>query len=221
MAWPKALNPAGVIEELKRKTAALQEQWRGTRRENERLRQENEQLRRREKQLEQEQERLRQENQRLKQQLEEAQRANKRQAAPFSRGTRKPDPQRPGRKSGAAYGQRHGKAIPEQVDEVIAVAAPLQCSCGGALQVEKIDSQFQHEIVRKTIWRRLDIPICRCTVCHKRVQGRDPRQTSEALGAAAVQLGPEAVPSPTRPGHAPIISNSVPAARRIMQRCAH
>jgi transposase len=59
--------------------------------------------------------------------------------------------------------------------------------------VESIESQYQQEIVRKTIWRRFDIPICRCQKCHKRVQGRDPRQTSDALGAAAVQLGPEAL----------------------------
>ncbi len=61
------------------------------------------------------------------------------------------------------------------------------------LEVESIQSQFQQEIVRKTIWRRFDIAIGRCTVCHKRVQGRDPRQTSDALGAAAVQLGPDAL----------------------------
>jgi transposase len=193
MAWPKALNPSGVIEQLKRKIVSLQEQWHGTRRENERLRSEIAQLRQQREQLEQERERLRQENEKLKRQLEEAQRANKRQAAPFSRGTRKANPQPPGRKSGSGYGKRHGKAIPERVDEVILVPPPSQCSCGGALQVERIDSQFQHEIVRKTIWRRFDIAICRCTVCHQRVQGRDPRQTSDALGAAAVQLGAEAL----------------------------
>jgi transposase len=64
---------------------------------------------------------------------------------------------------------------------------------GGPLEVERIDSQFQQEIVRRTFWRRFDIPICRCQRCHKRVQGRDPRQTSDALGAAAVQLGPDAL----------------------------
>lgn len=191
MAWPKVA--AGVIEELKRKITSIQEQWRGTRRENERLRNKIEQLRQQREQLEQERERLRQENEQLKRQLEEAQQANKRQAAPFSRGRAKLNPKPPGRKSGTAYGKRHGKAIPQQVDEVIAVPPPPQCSCGGPLQVEKIDSQFQHEIVRKTIWRRFDIAICRCTVCHKRVQGRDPRQTSDALGAAAVQLGPDAL----------------------------
>ncbi|HXP17738.1 MAG TPA: IS66 family transposase [Terriglobales bacterium] len=193
MAWPKVLNAAGVIEELKRKIASIQEQWRGTRRENERLRKENEELRRREEQWEQERERLREENERLKKQLEEAQRANKRQAAPFSRGQRKPNPKPPGRKSGSAYGQRHSKAIPDQVDEVIAVPPPRQCECGGILEVESNQPQYQQEIVRKTIWRRFDIAISRCTVCHKRVQGRDPRQTSDALGAAAVQLGPDAL----------------------------
>lgn len=41
MAWPKVLHAAGVIEELKRKIASMQERWRGTRRENERLQKEN------------------------------------------------------------------------------------------------------------------------------------------------------------------------------------
>ena len=154
MAWPKSFNPVVVIEELKRKLASIQEQGRGTRRENEQLRKENEQLRQQREQLEQERERLRQENEKLKRQLEEAQRASKRQAAPFSRGRRKPNPKPPGRKSGTAYGQRHHKPIPEQVDEVIAVPLPRQCCCGGALEVEKIVSQFQHEIMRQTIWRR-------------------------------------------------------------------
>jgi transposase len=197
MAWPKSLNAAGIIEKLKQKIASLQQQWR---RENARLRQENERLRRREKQLEREQEqwqqereRLREENERLKRQLEEAQRASKRQAAPFSRGRRKANPKPPGRKSGAAYGQHHRKAIPKQVDEVIAVPAPARCECGGQLKVEGIQPQYQQEIVRKTIWRRFDIPVCRCQACHKRVQGRDPRQTSDALGAAAVQLGSDAL----------------------------
>src|SRR5215469_16329285 len=195
-----AFDPMAAVREWKQKVASLQERWRGARQENEELRNEIEQLRRgekqweqREKQLEQERERLRQENEKLKRQLEEAQRANKRQAAPFSRGTRKANPRTPGRKSGSAYGQRHSKAVPSKVDEVIAVPPPEQCECGGSLQVEKIESQYQQEIVRTTFWRRFDIAICRCQKCHKRVQGRDPRQTSDALGAAAVQLGPDAL----------------------------
>ena len=188
-----AFDAIATLREWKQKVASLQERWRGARRENEQLRQENEQLRRREKQLEQEREQLRQEVEKLKRQLEQAQRASKRQAAPFSRGTRKQNPKTPGRKSGSAYGRRHSKAITPNVDEAIAVPPPAQCECGGPLKVERIEAQYQQEIVRQTFWRRFDIAICRCQKCHKRVQGRDPRQTSDALGAAAVQLGPDAL----------------------------
>ena len=203
MAWPKALNPAAAIEELKRKLSSLQQQFRGSRGDNERLLRENEQLRQQREHWEQECERLSQENERLRQEkdslkrkLELAQRAAKRSAAPFSRGTRKEKPKKPGRKSGRDHGAHRRQRIPDKVDEIIAVPVPAHCSdpnCSGALEVEKTESQFQQEIVRKTIWRRFDIPICRCTVCQRRVQGRHPLQTSDALGAAAVQLGPEAL----------------------------
>jgi hypothetical protein len=130
-----AFDPIAALREWKQKVAWLQERWRGTRREIEQLRKENDQWRRRQKQwgererqLEQEREQQRQENEKLKRQMEEAQRASKRQAAPFSRGTRKQKPQTAGRKSGAAYGQRHSKAIPQKVDEVIAVPLPSSVS---------------------------------------------------------------------------------------------
>jgi uncharacterized protein YhaN len=144
MTWPKNLNAAGIIESLKRKISSLQERWRRTRRENEQLRKENEELREEQQRLYQERERLREELNKLKRQLEEAQRAHKRQAAPFSRGRRKANPKPPGRKSGEAYGRRHSKAIPEHVDEVISVPLPPHCDCGGALELEKVESQYQH-----------------------------------------------------------------------------
>lgn len=193
MALSKAFHPFAVIHDLKRTIVSIREQWRGTRRENERLRQEREEWRERAERLERERNQLREENERLKRQLEEAQRAAKRQAAPFARGTRNPNPQRPGRKPGAAYGRRHRKPMPDRINEVIAVPAPARCACGGTVAFEKIESQYQHEIVRQTVWKRFDITICRCTVCHQRVRGRDARQTSDAFGAAAVQLGPDAL----------------------------
>jgi regulator of replication initiation timing len=140
MAWPKAFDLVSPIKELKDKIESLQKQRRSTGDENERVRKEIERLQRREngleqdkrrmkKQLEREQKeraRLRGENEKLKQQLEQAQPANKRQAA-FSRGQRKRNPKRPGRKPGEAYVKHYRKGIPEQVDEVIAVPAPAQC----------------------------------------------------------------------------------------------
>ncbi|MBI4587436.1 MAG: hypothetical protein HY725_01240, partial [Candidatus Rokubacteria bacterium] len=40
---------------------------------------------------------------------------------------------------------------------------------------------------------RFDVALGRCRHCRRRVQGRHPRQTSDALGAAASQLGPRAL----------------------------
>jgi hypothetical protein len=56
--------------------------------------------------LEREIEVLKKENERLRQLLEEALRAAKRQAAPFSRQKPKAQPQKPGRKAGKHYGRR-------------------------------------------------------------------------------------------------------------------
>ena len=200
MALARVLHPFAVIDDLKRTIVSNRDRWRTTRLKNQRLRKDRDQWRERAEQLQRdterlqrERDRLQDENTRLKQQLEEAQRAARRQAAPFARGVRVGNAQRPGRKGGAAYGRRCCKSIPTHVDEVIPVPAPDHCSCGGPVVFEKVASQYQEEIVRKTIWKRFDVTICRCTVCQRRVYGRDPRQTSEALGAAAVQLGPEAV----------------------------
>jgi transposase len=176
----KHLNPVRRIRELV-------EELGHTRRERDQARKEAERLQK-------ELERLQEENRRLCKELQAAQRAAKRQAAPFSRGQPKIDPRPPGRKAGAAYGRHYRRPTPDHVDEEVQVAAPAQCpDCGGALRVERVESQYQEEILRRTWIRRFQIPICLCDQCHKRVQGRHPLQTSDALGAAAVQVGPEAV----------------------------
>jgi transposase len=51
----------------------------------------------------------------------------------------------------------------------------------------------QEEIVRRTIVRRFDIAVGRCRRCARRVRGRHPLQTSDAVGVGYVQLGPEAL----------------------------
>src|SRR3954464_12746396 len=70
----------------------------------------------------------------LEQALQQAARAGKRQAAPFSKGTPKPDPKRPGRKPGDAYGStRAFRAALPHVDEVHDAPLPGRCPCGGAV----------------------------------------------------------------------------------------
>jgi transposase len=153
----------------------------------EHLRKENERLRR-------ESERLKQETERLRRELEAALRACKRQAAPHSRGKPKADPKRPGRKPGRRYGRRACRPIPSRVDEQVAVPLPDHCpDCGGNVEAESCEAQYQEEIVRRTIVRRFDIAVGRCCDCHRRVQGRHPLQTSDAVGVGNVQLGPEAL----------------------------
>jgi transposase len=57
---------------------------------------------------------------------------------------------------------------------------------------DRQDEQYQVEIPRRPIVRRFDIHIGHCTHCGRRVQGRHPLQTSDALGAAKSQIGPDA-----------------------------
>jgi len=134
------------------------------------------------------------ENERLLRELEEALRSLKRQAAPFSKGGPKPDPKPPGRKPGAQYGTRAFRPVPARVDQQIAVPLPSNSLCCGAPVIyEDTRSQYQEDIVRLTIVRQFDVHIGRCACCGRHVQGRHPLQTSNALGAAQVQLGPEAL----------------------------
>lgn len=144
--------------------------------------------------LRNENERLKEETERLRRELEAALRTGKRQAAPHSRGEPASNPKRPGRKSGRAYGHQSCRPIPSRVDERIAVPLPEQCPhCGGAVEPESGETQYQEEIVRRTMVRRFDIAVGRCRRCARRVQGRHPLQTSDAVGVGSVQLGPEAL----------------------------
>jgi transposase len=129
--------------------------------------------------------------------LEAAQRAGKRQAAPF----RKADapaaaPKKPGRKKGRRHGRHEHRAIPapEQIDERYHAPLPDRCpKCGGRhLEETHTACQYQTEIPRRPIHREFTIHFGRCQDCGRRVQGRHPLQTSDAVGAAASQLGSNA-----------------------------
>lgn len=138
---------------------------------------------------------LKRDKARLREQLAEAQRASKRQAAPFSKGLPKPDPKRPGRKRGKRYGVKARRPIPDHVDESHQVWPESSCPhCGGDVELERVVSQYQEDIQPILPFvRRFDIAIGRCVRCKKTVRGRHPLQTSDALGAAAVSIGPRAL----------------------------
>jgi transposase len=130
----------------------------------------------------------------LSAQLQEVLRVSKRQAAPFSKGPPKDPPATPGRKAGRDYGPKAYREVPRRKpDEIIDVPLPDCCpDCGGPTAEDRQAQQFQTEIPRRPILRRFDLHIGHCRRCGRRIQPRHPLQTSDALGAAASQIGPDA-----------------------------
>jgi len=104
-------------------------------------------------------------------------------------------PARPGRKPGRAYGRRGHRPPPTRIDVTHEAPLPAQCpDCGGAVQHHRVVSQYQEDLpVQRPVVHEFHVAVGQCRQCHRRVQGRHPLQTSDALGAAAVQLGPQAV----------------------------
>lgn len=129
----------------------------------------------------------------LRAQIEELHRSGKRQAAPFSKGKPKKNPKRPGRKKGHPPAHR---SIPEKVDHIEPVdLSSNECpECGGFVEVIEVQSQYQTDIPPiKPVITRFDIEIGQCQCCGKRVQGRHRDQSSDALGSAAIQIGPQSL----------------------------
>ena len=147
--------------------------------------------------LEREIQRLQTENERLKKKvkdLEEELWASKRQAAPFSKGERKANPKRPGRKAGQGV-FRNRPAPAASIDgEIVEAAVPVEgCPhCGGELEVvaeewattTDLPAQPQPEVTR------YHVPVCRCSQCGKRVRGTAPGLAADQFGATAHRVGP-------------------------------
>jgi transposase len=136
---------------------------------------------------------LDEENRRLREQLDEAQRAAARQAAPFRRreSQKIPDAQkkRPGRPKGhkGAY-----RVVPEHIDETAEIPLGACPRCGGPVTAVAPVEQFIEEIpvIRPRVTRLVTYQGS-CPCCGD-VCSRHPLQTSTATGAAKVQLGPRA-----------------------------
>jgi transposase len=139
--------------------------------------------------------RLKRENDQLKKELAAARRAGKRQAAPFSKGAPVCEPKRSGRRAGRRHGRHGHRRPPRHIDETIDVPLPTGCPhCGGAIAETRVAEQIQEELpVVHPHVRRFRVHVGQCRQCHRRVQGRHPLQTTDALGAAGTHLGPQTV----------------------------
>ena len=131
---------------------------------------------------------------RLQAEVEELQRAGKRQAAPFARRKLVAHPKRPGRKAGQGQFTRRQRPTPEQVHET-KVARLEDCpECGSKLKNIRQHEQYVSDIpkiIQPVITRYVSYSGF-CADCHKRVRSQHPEQTSLASGAAGVQVGPRA-----------------------------
>ena len=128
----------------------------------------------------------------LREEVEELQRAGKRQAAPFARRKLVAHPKKPGRKAGQGKFSRRKK--PEQVHETKVVELHGCPECGGrGLRDIHEHEQYVADIpVIVPIITRYVTYSGYCVDCHKRVRSRHPEQSSQAGGAAGVLVGPRA-----------------------------
>jgi transposase len=135
----------------------------------------------------------------LRAEVDRLTRENKRQAAPFSKGTRIRQPQRPGRKPGQGTFSFRQTPRPEEITEppvdvpVILDSCP---SCGGKLlREERVDFAYVTELPplphpRVTQYR---VWVCRCLGCGRRMRGQHPDLAPDQYGATTHRLGPRAM----------------------------
>jgi hypothetical protein len=138
---------------------------------------------------------LRASHEALRAEIDQLKRGGKRQAAPFSTGTRVPVPKPPGRKPGAGP-CRYREAPPlEAITEppvevtVTLAACPV---CGGLLTEERVDVVDRTERPERPRPKvpRYRVQVCRCTVWGTEVRGQHPDVAPDQAGATAHRLGP-------------------------------
>jgi transposase len=115
-------------------------------------------------------------------------------AAPFSKGTKKPNPKPPGRKPGQGFFRFRN--APEEVlgEEVITVPIAAGCcpDCGGELgglkremvSITDIPAQPRPEV------RRYAVEVRGCSECGRKIRGQHPDIAAGQQGATAHRVGP-------------------------------
>jgi transposase len=137
-------------------------------------------------------------NQELRGEVDRLTRQGKRQAAPFSKGTRSKQPRRPGRKSGEGRFSFRQAPRPEEITEPpvnVPVALDSCPGCGEKLAEERVDCAYVTDLPplprpRVTQYR---VWVCRCTGCGCKVRGAHPALAPDQYGATAHRLGPRAM----------------------------
>src|ERR671919_288627 len=134
----------------------------------------------------------------LRAEVDRLTREKKRQAAPFSKGTRAQQPKRPGRKPGEGTFSFRQAPRPEEITELPVNVPVIQESCpacGGQLAEERVDFAYITELPplprpRVTQYR---VWVCRCTGCGRQVRGEHPDLAPDQYGSTAHRVGRRAM----------------------------
>ena len=137
-------------------------------------------------------------NEELRKENAELKRGAKRQAAPFSKGTRAAAPNRPGRKPGMGSFSYRKPPSPEELSGPpvdVSVTADTCPVCGGRLQHEGVDVAYVTDIPPspQPIVTKYRVQVCRCMSCGKQVRGRHPDVAPDQYGASAHRVGRRAM----------------------------
>jgi transposase len=138
---------------------------------------------------------LRTENTALKAELQQQARDAKRQAAPFSKGRRKAQPKRPGRKPGQGHFTFRTPPRPDQWTAppiAVQLPEPICPGCGETLQEQRVDFAAITEIPPQPqpIVQPYRVWVYRCPSCDTRVRASHPDLAPDQYGATAHRLGP-------------------------------
>jgi len=129
----------------------------------------------------------------LKKKLQEVERKASKQATPFSKGTRKKDPKRPGRKSGQGLFVNRQALEPTEAP----IAVPLKkkgCKCGGHFRHSHVERVTTTELPKmpKPVVKAFDVEVCVCVQCGCKVRGQHEEVAKDQFGATAHRVGPRA-----------------------------
>ena len=138
---------------------------------------------------------LKQENQDLRQQLESSERENHRSATPFSKGKRKENPQKPGRKPGQGKFRHKPAPEPREPDEIQEFQASLDTEacpkCGAKLERQASETATTIDLPRLIgrVIKYFSIEVAECTGCGHKVRGTHPELAKDQFGATAHRIG--------------------------------
>src|SRR5215211_4650094 len=131
----------------------------------------------------------------LKAQLQQRTRDAKRQAAPFSKGQRKAQPKRPGRKPGQGLFTFRTLPQPDQWTAPpieVRLPEPICPCCGEALHEQRVDFAAITEIPAqpRPIVQPYRVWVYRCPTCETTVRAPHPDLAPDQYGATAHRMGP-------------------------------